>query len=231
MGKKAVLSFVGIFLLGMVAGSGLGVLIGRSSMDVQREARIAKLEAQVATATENYALMVREYNNLYGLKAGSMVIAAAAPAAAAPVAAAPAAPATPAPAQGETAAEATEAATDAAAPTAEAASAAAPAAAAPGAAAPGIVADFKAMALNGTGDLEGPPPQPFRFTDLSTGEITSWKWEFGDGETSEEQNPEHTIKACPMDLCTVTLTVCGPAGCDTETKDEYLWVSEQCTGC
>ncbi len=222
MGKKAVLSFVGIFLLGMVAGSGLGVLIGRSSMDVQREARIAKLEAQVATATENYALMVREYNNLYGLKAGSMVIAAAAPAAAAPVAAAPAAPATPAPAQGETAAEATEAATDAAAPTAEAASAAA---------APGIVADFKAMALNGTGDLEGPPPQPFRFTDLSTGEITSWKWEFGDGETSEEQNPEHTIKACPMDLCTVTLTVCGPAGCDTEKKDEYLWVSEQCTGC
>lgn len=228
MGKKAVLSFVGIFLLGMVAGSGLGVLIGRSSMDVQREARIAKLEAQVATATENYALMVREYNNLYGLKAGSMVIAPAAPAAAAPVsaaapaAAAPAAPVTPAPAQGETAAEATEAATDAAAPTAEAA---------PAAAAPGIVADFKAMALNGTGDLEGPPPQPFRFTDLSTGEITSWKWEFGDGEVSEEQNPEHTIKACPMDLCTVTLTVCGPAGCDTEKKDEYLWVSEQCTGC
>mgnify|MGYP000930035033 CR=1 FL=1 len=222
MGKKAVLSFVGIFLLGMVAGSGLGVLIGRSSLDVQREARIAKLEAQVATATENYALMVREYNSLYGLKAGSLVIAPVAQGAAAPVSAvAPAAaePVTPVPAQGEpaaaqtpeVAAETTEAATDAAAP--------------------GIVADFKAMALNGTGDLEGPPPQPFRFTDLSTGEITSWKWEFGDGEISEEQNPEHTIKACPMDLCTVTLTVCGPAGCDTETKEEYLWVSEQCTGC
>jgi PKD repeat protein len=30
------------------------------------------------------------------------------------------------------------------------------------------------------------------FTDASTGEVTSWHWDFGDGETSSLQNPSHT---------------------------------------
>ncbi len=230
MDKKGIFVLIGVFVLGMVAGSGLGLLIGRNAADVESQGRITQLESQVATATENYTLMVREYNRLYGLKAGSLVSvgAPAVPPAAAPVsaAAAPVAAATPAPAQ-----PATESAAEATAAPAGGTSAEATAAPTEAATTAIIAADFKAQALNGTGDLEGPPPQPFQFTDLSTGEITSWKWEFGDGETSEEQNPKHTITKCPMDLCTVTLTVCGPAGCDTETKEEYLWVSEQCTGC
>ena len=32
------------------------------------------------------------------------------------------------------------------------------------------------------------------FKDLSVGKITSWKWDFGDGDTSTEQNPIHQYK-------------------------------------
>ncbi|MES2431553.1 MAG: PKD domain-containing protein [Bacteroidota bacterium] len=32
---------------------------------------------------------------------------------------------------------------------------------------------------------------PVEFFDLSTGEITKWLWDFGDGSTSKEQNPKH----------------------------------------
>ena len=31
-----------------------------------------------------------------------------------------------------------------------------------------------------------------QFSDESTGVISSWQWEFGDGGTSSQQNPIHT---------------------------------------
>ena len=34
-------------------------------------------------------------------------------------------------------------------------------------------------------------PLSVTFTDLSTGNITSWYWDFGDGNTSTEQNPTY----------------------------------------
>lgn len=49
------------------------------------------------------------------------------------------------------------------------------------------------------------------FKDLSEGKITSWKWDFGDGATSTEQNPMHTYKL-PGHQYVVTLWVEGPAG-------------------
>jgi hypothetical protein len=49
------------------------------------------------------------------------------------------------------------------------------------------------------------------FKDLSEGKITSWKWDFGDGETSTEQNPQHSYKQ-PGNQYVVTLRVEGPAG-------------------
>jgi hypothetical protein len=48
------------------------------------------------------------------------------------------------------------------------------------------------------------------FKDLSAGKITSWKWDFGDGETSTEQNPIHAYKN--PDHYVVVLNVEGPAG-------------------
>jgi len=88
-------------------------------------------------------------------------------------------------------------------------------------------ADFAAESIGGTGRLEGPPPLTVRFGDLSTGEITSRLWDFGDGGTSTNSDPQHTFTKCPGDkeMCTVRLTVCGPGGCDTMTKVDHLWVS------
>ena len=48
------------------------------------------------------------------------------------------------------------------------------------------------------------------FSDLSTGKITSWRWEFGDGTTSTEQHPVHTYKRPGRYI--VTLYIEGPEG-------------------
>jgi len=48
------------------------------------------------------------------------------------------------------------------------------------------------------------------FKDQSVGKIASWKWEFGDNETSTEQNPVHTYRAAGAR--TVVLTVTGADG-------------------
>jgi len=54
------------------------------------------------------------------------------------------------------------------------------------------------------------------FKDLSEGKITSWKWDFGDGETSTEQNPIHQYKRAG-NIVTV-LDVEGPAGKSRRAK-------------
>jgi len=38
---------------------------------------------------------------------------------------------------------------------------------------------------------EGNAPLTVNFTDTSTGNVTAWSWDFGDGNTSTEQNPSH----------------------------------------
>jgi hypothetical protein len=48
------------------------------------------------------------------------------------------------------------------------------------------------------------------FEDLSEGEITGWKWDFGDGTTSAEQHPIHAYKAAGEYV--VVLYVEGPVG-------------------
>ena len=48
------------------------------------------------------------------------------------------------------------------------------------------------------------------FKDLSHGNITKWSWDFGDGSTSNEQNPIHTFDSGGEK--TVVLTVEGPEG-------------------
>jgi PKD repeat protein len=59
----------------------------------------------------------------------------------------------------------------------------------------------------------GDAPLLVFFQDRSTGGVTSWTWDFGDGEGSSEPSPAHTY-ATPATY-SVTLTVEGPDGSDT----------------
>jgi hypothetical protein len=58
------------------------------------------------------------------------------------------------------------------------------------------------------------------FKDLSTGQVTSWKWDFGDGTSSTEQNPTHQYPARPgrQGIYTVVLSVTGPGGTSRMSK-------------
>ena len=75
-------------------------------------------------------------------------------------------------------------------------------------------ADFSAAPLSGIAPLE------VEFSDLSTGDIESWEWDFGDGGTSTERNPSHIYTAAGD--YTVKLTVSGPGGSDTERKIGFI---------
>jgi len=54
------------------------------------------------------------------------------------------------------------------------------------------------------------------FKDLSVGNVKSWHWDFGDGETSAEQNPIHAYQKA--DHYVVVLDVEGPAGKSRRSK-------------
>jgi PKD repeat protein len=71
----------------------------------------------------------------------------------------------------------------------------------------------------------GHPPMDVQFTDKSTGNITSWEWDFnGDGAIdSLVQNGNYTYET-PGNY-TVSLTVRGPKGNDTEVKKDYIEIT------
>lgn len=71
--------------------------------------------------------------------------------------------------------------------------------------------------------LKGKAPLKVKFRGSSEGKVESWLWDFGDGTTSPEQSPTHTYVASGK--YTVTLTVTGPGGSDTETKTDYINVA------
>ena len=56
----------------------------------------------------------------------------------------------------------------------------------------------------------GQVPLTVRFTNQSSGTITSYSWNFGDGQSSTEASPVHTFNS--PGLYNVTLTVTGPGG-------------------
>lgn len=56
------------------------------------------------------------------------------------------------------------------------------------------------------------------FEDESQGQITSWKWDFGDNTTSTEQFPIHQYKAAGEYV--VVLYVDGPAG---QSRLSKIW--------
>ncbi|MGB9977943.1 PKD domain-containing protein [Methanobacterium sp.] len=78
------------------------------------------------------------------------------------------------------------------------------------------VADFTADSTAGSDSLT------VKFTDKSTNYPTSWTWNFGDGTTSNDENPTHTY-AKPGKY-TVTLTAANAAGFNELTKTDYITV-------
>ena len=86
------------------------------------------------------------------------------------------------------------------------------------------------QATFGAAPLAGQPPLTVVFTDTSTGSITSWLWDLGDGSTSLTttgtlQLPTHTYAL--TGTFSVSLTVSGPGGSDTEVKTDYVRVSDK----
>jgi len=69
----------------------------------------------------------------------------------------------------------------------------------------------------------GVAPLTVVFTNTSTGDFDTCAWTFGDGGSSSDCNdPSHTYNS--GGVYTVTLTVSGLGGSDTETKVEYITV-------
>jgi PKD repeat protein len=74
---------------------------------------------------------------------------------------------------------------------------------------------------NFTSDVTaGTPPLSVQFTDTSTGNPTSWNWDFGDSNSATLQNPEHTYTTTGHH--TVTLTVTNTVGSNTLVKPNYI---------
>jgi len=72
---------------------------------------------------------------------------------------------------------------------------------------------------------EGNAPLAVRFTDESTGTVTSWAWDFGDGNISTEQNPVHTYESTGN--YSVTLNASNAFGTSILTKPAYIQVTEE----
>ncbi|HWQ64088.1 MAG TPA: PKD domain-containing protein [Methanospirillum sp.] len=72
---------------------------------------------------------------------------------------------------------------------------------------------------------EGIAPLSVSFTDMSTGNISSWNWSFGDGSSSSDKNPVHTYSAAGS--YHAVLTVSGPGG--SSHSEKGIIVSEPIT--
>lgn len=71
----------------------------------------------------------------------------------------------------------------------------------------------------------GNAPLTVGFTDLSSGNPTTWKWDFGDGQVSDKQHPEHVYST--PGVYTVSLMVGNQFGSSTEVKERYIQIYEK----
>lgn len=91
----------------------------------------------------------------------------------------------------------------------------------PGATTTAPLADFTGTP---TSALTG---QPVVFTDASTGNITNWVWNFGDGQSvtnTSNANVSHAYSS--GGAYTVSLTVTGQSGANTSTRSGYITVTQ-----
>jgi len=70
----------------------------------------------------------------------------------------------------------------------------------------------------------GPAPLAVQFTDESTGTPVAWHWDFGDGETSDEQNPDHVYQQ--PGIYPVNLTVDNAFGNASLEKQDLITVMD-----
>jgi|GEM_PF-1971159 len=70
---------------------------------------------------------------------------------------------------------------------------------------------------------EGSLPLYVQFTNTTSGAVTSYEWNFGDNTTSTQANPVHAY-IIEGDY-SISLTVTGPGGVDTEVKTDYITVT------
>lgn len=79
-----------------------------------------------------------------------------------------------------------------------------------------VTADFTANTTSGCG------PLIVNFQNLSTGSGLTYQWNLGNGNTSVSENPAASY--INPGTYTISLTVTGPGGTDTETKNAYITV-------
>jgi len=69
--------------------------------------------------------------------------------------------------------------------------------------------------------------QEVKFTDKSKGAPKTWRWDFGDGSpTSDEQNPVHVYTKPNPNGYQVTLTITGDSGTSTKTSADRVKIFE-----
>ena len=84
----------------------------------------------------------------------------------------------------------------------------------------GTPGDYSPVAGFTSDVSSGEAPLVVSFTDQSTNNPTTWYWEFGDGATSEVQNPVHTYTA--TGFYSVMLIVVNDYGSDTIIKSNVI---------
>jgi len=80
------------------------------------------------------------------------------------------------------------------------------------------IADFSAT------PRAGEAPLLVQFIQQSSGDVVSFRWDFGNGDTSSEPNPIHVYRGAGS--YAIKFTAFGPGGSDTETKLNYIIVDK-----
>ncbi|MCH6200578.1 PKD domain-containing protein [Aquiflexum sp. LQ15W] len=80
--------------------------------------------------------------------------------------------------------------------------------------------DFEVAGTGVRGDEDGGifPDDSIQFTDISSEDVVSWSWDFGDGTSSSEQNPVHVYGK--KGVFQIVLTVTDNLGCSAEVTKE-----------
>lgn len=75
----------------------------------------------------------------------------------------------------------------------------------------------------------GMAPLTVQFTNNTSHEVTAWQWNFGDGNTSEEESPSHIYSE--GGTFTVSLRATGPGGSDSKVRNNFITVTDQSITC